>query len=120
MMLKMRTLETQLAAVPHDVVKDCGVILNLLAYEGFPTAVIDSVNAVTKRTVDGAEEPSEDCIRRAALTRISRAVTLADLEDNIDLSRIERPTKKGDARIDRYKRATKLMEKAVRSAGTRM
>jgi hypothetical protein len=36
MMLKMNTTDTQMAAVLHDVVEDCGVTPALLTYEGFP------------------------------------------------------------------------------------
>ena len=88
MMLKMKTVEAQMAAVLHDVVEDCGVTPALLAYEGFPTVVVEAVEALTKRSVDGAEEPYESFIVRAARHPVARLVKLADLEDNMDLSRI--------------------------------
>ena len=101
-MLKMKTVETQMAAVLHDVVEDCGVTSELLRYEGFPPAVVDAVGALTKRIVDGAEEPYEEFIQRAALNPIARLVKLTDLEDNMDLSRIAQPTEKDLARIEKY------------------
>ena len=113
MMLKMNTLETQMAAVLHDVMEDCGVTRALLAHEGFPTSVIDAVEALSKKIVDGAEEPYEEFIRRAALNPIARRVKLADLEDNMDLSRIAEPTAKDFARAEKYKSAKAVIERAI-------
>ena len=113
MMLKMKTPETQMAAVLHDVVEDCGVTPMLLRYEGFPESVVDAVAALTKKLVNGKEEPYELFIRRAALNPIARLVKLADLEDNMDLSRISTPTEKDYARIEKYKSAKLIIEQAI-------
>jgi (p)ppGpp synthase/HD superfamily hydrolase len=115
MMLKMKTLETQMAAVLHDVVEDCGVTPALLAHEGFPASVIAAVAALTKKMVDGAEEPYEEFIRRAALDPIARLVKLADLEDNMDLSRIAQPTEKDHRRVRKYQAAKLVIENAIAS-----
>jgi hypothetical protein len=45
-----------------------------------------------------------DFVRRAAGNPISRAVKMADLEDNTDLSRIANVTKKDLERMDKYRR----------------
>lgn len=116
MMLKLKTVETQMAAVLHDVVEDCGVSPSLLIYEGFPPAVVDAVCALTKRIVDGTEEPYEEFIRRAALNPIARLVKLADLEDNMDLSRIAQPTAKDYARLEKYTAAKVVIERAIAAA----
>jgi GTP diphosphokinase / guanosine-3',5'-bis(diphosphate) 3'-diphosphatase len=113
MMLKMKTPETQMAAVLHDVVEDCGVTPALLRYEGFSEAVVEAVSALTKRVVDGQEEPYDEFIRRAAENPIARLVKLADLEDNMDLSRIAVPTEKDHARIRKYKAAQLVIQEAI-------
>jgi GTP diphosphokinase / guanosine-3',5'-bis(diphosphate) 3'-diphosphatase len=113
MMLKLKTLETQMAAVLHDVVEDCGITAAMLTAEGFPPAVIEAVRSLTKRTSDGAEEPYDEFIRRAARNPIACLVKLADLEDNMDLSRIASPTAKDFARIEKYKAAKKVIERAL-------
>jgi len=113
MMLKMKTVETQMAAVLHDVIEDCGVTPALLAHEGFPASVIEAVDALTKKIVDGTEEPYDEFIRRAAQNPIARLVKLADLEDNMDLSRIAEPTAKDFARIEKYKSAKAVIERAI-------
>ncbi len=116
MMLKMATVDEQMAAVLHDVIEDCGVTPEQLATEGFPLAVIEAVVALTKVTVNGVEEPYNEFIRRATLNPIARRVKLADLDDNMDLSRIAEPTAKDYARIDKYKSAKHVIEKAIRDA----
>jgi (p)ppGpp synthase/HD superfamily hydrolase len=116
MMLKMKTVETQMAAVLHDVMEDCGVTPALLAHGGFPASVIEAVGALPKRIVEGTEEPYEEFIRRAAQNPISRLVKLADLEDNMDLSRLAPPTAKDFARIEKYKLARAVIERAISGA----
>jgi GTP diphosphokinase / guanosine-3',5'-bis(diphosphate) 3'-diphosphatase len=113
MMLKMKTVETQMAAVLHDVVEDCGVTPALLAYEGFPASVIEAVGALTKRIIDGSEEPYEEFIRRAAQNPIARLVKLADLEGNMDPSRIAQPSEKDYRRVQKYKAAKLVIEEAI-------
>jgi (p)ppGpp synthase/HD superfamily hydrolase len=115
MMLKMKTLETQMAAMLHDVVEDCGVTPALLAHEGFPASVVAAVGALTKKVIDGAEEPYDEFIRRAALDPIARLVKLADLEDNMDLSRIAQPTEKDHRRVRKYQAAKVVIENAISS-----
>ena len=116
MMLKMKTLETQMAAMLHDVVEDCGVTPALLAHEGFPASVVAAVGALTKKVIDGAEEPYDEFIRRAALDPIARLVKLADLEDNMDLSRIAQPTEKDHRRVRKYQAAKLVIENAIASS----
>ncbi len=113
MMMKMTTVETQMAAVLHDVVEDCGVTLTMLAYEGFPATVIEAVGALTKKIIDGSEEPYEDFIRRAAQNPIARLVKRADLVDNMDLSRIAQPTEKDRRRVEKYRAAILVIESAI-------
>jgi (p)ppGpp synthase/HD superfamily hydrolase len=113
MMLKMKTPETQMVAVLHDVIEDCGVTPVLLRYEGFSEGVVEAVLALTKRVVDGKEEPYDEFIRRAALNPIARLVKLADLEYNMDLSRIANPTEKDHARVRKYKAAQLVIQKAI-------
>jgi guanosine-3',5'-bis(diphosphate) 3'-pyrophosphohydrolase len=117
MMLKMKTTEAQMAAALHDVIEDCGITAPMVAAVGFPPVVVEAVEALTKKTIDGADEPYEEFIRRAARNPIARVVKLADLEDNMDLSRIEHPTEKDFARIEKYKAAKEVIEKAIAGAG---
>jgi guanosine-3',5'-bis(diphosphate) 3'-pyrophosphohydrolase len=49
----------------------------------------------------------------AAQNPIARLVKLADLEDNMDLSRIAQPTARDYARLEKYKAAKVVIEKAI-------
>ena len=102
-MLRVAPGAQQIVAVLHDVVEDSDgkVTFDDLAREGFSQEVIDGVRAVTK--IEG--EPYEDFIARAALNPVGKAVKLADLAENSDLSRIDRPTQKDLERGEKYRRA---------------
>ena len=106
MMLAVTTPEARIAAVLHDVVEDTPVTLEQLRAEGFPAAVIEAVEALTKR--EG--EDYEAFIRRVAPNPIAREVKLADLRDNSDLTRIAEPTEKDRARIEKYRRAIATLQ----------
>ena len=97
-MLRVDTDVERMAAVLHDVVEDTPVTLERLTSEGFPPSVVAAVEALTKR--DG--ETREDAARRAVRDSIARNVKLADNAENLDLSRIAKPTEKDYARLEEY------------------
>lgn len=101
MMLKMTTENEMMAAILHDVVEDTPWTLEALRKEGFPEEVVSAIDCVTKR--DG--ESYEKFVDRAAGNPIARKVKIADLEDNMDLRRIGKVTKKDLERVERYHRA---------------
>jgi (p)ppGpp synthase/HD superfamily hydrolase len=105
-MLRLDTNEEHIAGVLHDVVEDCGWSIEDLRAEGFSEAVLSAVEAVTKR--EG--ESYDDFVARAAADSIGRRVKLADLEDNCDLRRISNPTPKDYERIEKYKRAIRMIQ----------
>lgn len=109
--------DARMAAVLHDVVEDSGVTLDQLRARGFPERVVEAVDSLTKRD----DEPGADSYRgfaeRAAQNDIARRVKLADISDNMDLSRIESPTEKDFARLERYRQAKKLLEVIGRERG---
>ncbi|MGK5034484.1 HD domain-containing protein [Janthinobacterium sp. LB3P118] len=106
-MLRVAPGAQQIVAVLHDVVEDSDgkVSFDDLAREGFSQEVIDGVRAVTK--IEG--ESYEDFISRAALNPVGKAVKLADLAENSDLSRIEVPTQKDLERVEKYRRAMEYL-----------
>ena len=106
-MLRVARGAQQIVAVLHDVVEDSDgkITFDDLAREGFSREVIDGVRAVTK--IDG--ESYEAFIARAALDPVGKAVKLADLAENSDLSRIDRPTQKDLERVEKYRRAIKQL-----------
>lgn len=104
-MLRVRTEAERIAAMLHDVVEDSPVTLEGLAAEGFSRSVIDAVEALTKRP----GETRLDAAARAARNAVARQVKLADNAENMDISRIEKPTEKDYARLEEYKQVRALL-----------
>ena len=102
-MLRVRGETERIVAILHDVVEDGGPAWTLerLRAEGFAADVVEAVDRLTKR--DG--EPYDMLIERAAGDPIAQRVKLADLEDNISLTRTADPSQKDRQRAERYRRA---------------
>lgn len=100
-MLRVRSEEERMAAILHDVVEDSEHTLESLRAMGYPEAVVEAVECVTKR--EG--ESYEAFIERAATNPIARRVKIADLEDNLDLTRIKDPAVRDHERMERYRKA---------------
>jgi GTP diphosphokinase / guanosine-3',5'-bis(diphosphate) 3'-diphosphatase len=105
LMLRVETPEQRIAAVLHDVVEDTPVSLDDLRAEGFAAAIIAAIDALTKRP----GEQRLEAAARAAADPIARVVKLADVTDNMDLSRITQPTEKDLQRIEKYKEVHALL-----------
>jgi (p)ppGpp synthase/HD superfamily hydrolase len=98
-MMRMDSPEQMMAAVLHDVVEDTEITLEDLAARGYPPAVIDAVDRLTRREND---EDYEAYIERLAASDLARKVKLADLEDNMDVRRLGEVTEKDRRRLDKY------------------
>ena len=83
--------------------------MDRLRGEGFPDHIITALDSVTKR--EGEEY--EAFASRAATNLIGRQVKMADIKDNCDLSRIATPTERDYQRIEKCRRAIKLIEATV-------
>ena len=96
----------------HDVVEDCpGWTLARLAEKGMPPDVIAAVDALTKRAGEG----SEDYLARVLANPLAVRVKIADLRDNMDLSRIATPSGKDYARLEKYQQMLPRLEAALRA-----
>ena len=92
---------TRIVAVLHDVIEDSDWTPEALRAEGASDAILAALDTVTRRD----DETYAEFIERAARNEIGRAVKIADLHDNLDLSRIAQPTQADFARMDRYRAA---------------
>lgn len=105
-MERVELVEEKIVAVLHDVLEDTQWTEEELRLEGFPDSIIDGVKSVTRLE----SETYEAFVQRAANDPIGIEVKIADIEENMDLSRIPNPTEKDIQRIEkRYKRALKLL-----------
>ena len=103
MMARMKTTETMMIAVLHDVVEDTGTSLDDLRQKEFPPSVVAGVDALSRRK----GETYEDFTVRAGENPLARTVKIADLEDNMNLLRlgVEGLSEKDVERLNRYLRA---------------
>lgn len=105
LMLAVTAPEERIAAVLHDVVEDTPVTLDDLAAAGFSQDVLTAVAALTK--LEG--ESRIAAAQRAAQNPIARVVKLADVADNMDLSRISVPTEKDFVRLREYEQVRQIL-----------
>lgn len=97
-MLSVDGNNERITAVLHDVVEDTPITFQDLANEGFAAEIIEALRCLTK--LDG--ETRLEAAHRAVQNPIARAVKLADVTDNMDLSRIAQPTEKDYSRLKQY------------------
>ena len=97
-MAKMETLQEKIVAVLHDVVEDSDLTLEDLLVQGFPADIVDSIAALTKI----AGEEYETYLQRVMENAIALRVKIADMTDNLDISRIPHPTAKDWQRLNKY------------------
>lgn len=103
---QMKTEETTIVALLHDVVEDSDYTLEDLKEFGFSGAVIDAVALMTH--ADDVEYM--DYVRKIKDNPIAKAVKLADLRHNSDLSRLDEVTEKALNRREKYLKAIELLE----------
>jgi (p)ppGpp synthase/HD superfamily hydrolase len=105
LMLSLTGEQERMAALLHDVVEDSDVTLGDLTVAGYPVEVVEAVALLTHQ--EGQEY--SDYIERIRENPIARKVKVADLKDNLDLSRIASPTDKDSARMEKYKAALEVL-----------
>ena len=103
---QMQTEEATIAALLHDVVEDTDYTLQDLAAMGFDPVVIDALALLTH---DDAT-PYMDYVRAIKENPIARAVKIADLKHNSDLSRLDAVDEKALQRAEKYRQALALLE----------
>ena len=96
----------KIVAVLHDVVEDSNWTFEALLAEGFSNEVIEALKSVTKNS---DHEDYDSFIQRAMQNPIGRKVKIADLRDNLDVTRIAELGDKDLQRINKYKKALKIL-----------
>ncbi len=96
---------TTIAALLHDVVEDTNITLDDLAKE-FPKKVINALKLLTHQK----GVPYMDYVAKIKTNDIAKAVKIADLKHNSDLTRLDRIIDKDLERIKKYQKALKLLK----------
>lgn len=99
---RCRTENAKIVALLHDTIEDTALTAGDLRDKGFPEEIVAAVVAMTRPE----DEAYEDYIDRAAADPIAREVKIADLLDNMDITRLTPPlTEKDLARFNKYLKA---------------
>lgn len=98
MMLRQHTDTERIVAVLHDVIEDSDWTLTDLRREGFSEEIIAAVDSVTRRE----NETYTAFVARTKQNPLGSRIKLADLEDNMDLRRIDKLEEKDFERLAKY------------------
>ena len=97
---------TTIVALLHDVVEDTDYTLGDIAAEGFGEDILEAVALMTHED----DVPYLDYVAKLKDNPIARAVKLADLAHNSDLSRIGEIDEETKRRLEKYKKAKDILE----------
>lgn len=99
--------KASIAALLHDTIEDGDMTPLTLEVAGFPADVIEAVEVLTKPRYDNYD----DYIKRVGANPIAREVKIADLEDNMDITRLQYPlTDKDLLRLNKYLKSWKYLK----------
>ena len=104
-MFKIKSPEQQIVAVLHDILEDTDTTVVDLISLGFNQDIIDAILALTKKK----NESRIEAAYRAVKNPLARIVKLADVTDNMDLSRITQPSTKDLLRLKEYKHVYQIL-----------
>ncbi|MGC6588445.1 HD domain-containing protein [Paenibacillus sp. Dod16] len=110
-MNRVETIEEKIVAVLHDVVEDTEVTIDQLRETGFSEEILEAINLLTRAKEDSYEE----FIDKTLKNRIARNVKIADIKENMNLSRIQDPSEQDYIRLEKYKRALERLERQFES-----
>ena len=97
-----------IAALLHDVVEDTDVSIEQLREDGYPEEVLEVIQLLTHKKC----EPYMQYVRNLMHNPIARAVKMADLRHNGDLTRLDVVDEKALKRVDKYKEAISILTEA--------
>ena len=103
---QMQSEESTVAALLHDVVEDTDYTFEDLKKMGFGGAILDALRLLTHDD----DTPYMDYVAALKDNPIARAVKLADLKHNSDMTRLNVIDDKARARAEKYKKAIELLE----------
>ena len=105
-MMRVEKEDEKIVAILHDVVEDTSWTFDLLRKEGFSEIIIEALESVTKRDEN---EDYDEFIKRSFNNEIARKVKIADLRENLDITRIGDLNEKDILRVNKYKKALKVL-----------
>ncbi|MDN3640868.1 GTP pyrophosphokinase [Simiduia curdlanivorans] len=104
-MSKMESEYEMSAALLHDVIEDSDYTAENLLAEGIPREVVEAVQLLSK--IEG--ETYDQFIDRIVGNSLASKIKLADIEDNINLLRLDSVGEKDLERVAKYHKAWKKL-----------
>ena len=103
---QMADENTTIVALLHDVIEDTEYTLDDLREFGFAEDVLSAISLMTHAD----DVPYMEYVVKIKTNPIAKAVKLADLKHNSDMSRLDRITQIDEERAKKYKQAIELLE----------
>lgn len=96
-----KTYDEKIVGVLHDVIEDCPEItLEYLLQEGFPNEIVFAIECLTKNPPD---QDYTEFVKQTEKSALAVSVKINDLQDNMNLTRFNRPmTEKDMNRLNKY------------------
>ena len=107
-MLQLQQPDQQIVAVLHDILEDTHTTAQDLQNLGFQTHIIQAIQALTKLP----HETRVQAAMRTAQNPLACAVKIADVQDNMNLTRIPNPTARDLSRLEEYRQVLEILQKA--------
>lgn len=106
--------EDRLVALLHDTVEDGNIASEYLLLVGFSQEIVDAVLSVSRKR----GEDYFEFIQRCKANPIGRRVKICDLEDNMDITRLNQLTEKDIERLKKYHKAYNMLKEGNDGKGT--
>lgn len=96
-----KTYDEKIVGVLHDVIEDCPEItLDYLLQQGFPNEIVFAIECLTKNPSD---QDYTEFVKQTEKSSLAVSVKMNDLQDNMNLTRFNRPmTEKDMNRLNKY------------------
>ncbi|RZG67525.1 HD domain-containing protein [Acinetobacter junii] len=108
-MMNVSTIQQKIVAVLHDVLEDTNTTVDELYELGCDNDIVEAILALTKLKGESRTEAA----KRTLQNPIALVVKIADITDNMDLSRIHSPTDKDFERIKEYQLVRDILTQSI-------
>ena len=108
-MLSMNNESDRICALLHDVIEDSVLTFDDLRNYGFTEELLQTIECLTKRV----GEPYESFVKRVLADKRAIRIKIADIEDNMDLSRISNISEADLKRVKKYEWALSVLKNSL-------
>lgn len=103
---QMKTENTVVTALLHDIMEDTPLTLAWLREQGFPEEILEALTLLRRED----DMPYMEYIQRLQDNEIAYQVKLEDLKHNSDISRMDKLDDRDKKRLKKYKEALAYLE----------